>query len=139
MTKKILKNGAGGTSGGIEEFIISIAMIFGGGYLLLNSIIVKSMLSMKTILYSYGGYNLTSGYILIPLIFGIFMIFNNARSLFGWLLTFGSLTGLIFGVLTSLRITFKTMSMFDLACIIVLLFGGLGLFLKSLREHKKNN
>jgi energy-coupling factor transporter transmembrane protein EcfT len=130
--------GAGGTNGGAGEFLIGLIMLCGGSYLLLNAMRVTSSFGMGSSLYSFnaggGSYSLTSGYILIPLIFGIGMIFYNSKNIIGWVLSLGSLAGLIFGVITSVRISLQSMSMFDLSVILVLAIGGLGLLLKSLKE-----
>lgn len=105
----------------------------GGFYLLLNAISVTSNFSLGYRLYNVGGMGITGGTILIPLIFGIGIIFYNAKNLLGWLLTLGSLTALIFGVLASVRFNLRTMTTFDLLVILVLAVGGLGLFLRSLK------
>ncbi|TVP10921.1 hypothetical protein [Shewanella sp. KCT] len=125
--------GAGGSSGGIGLFLVGLVMMCGGFYLLLNAISVTSNFSLGYRLYNVGGMGITGGTILIPLIFGIGIIFYNARNLLGWLLTLGSLTALIFGVLSSVRFNLRTMSTFDLLVILVLAIGGLGLFLRSLK------
>jgi len=70
---------------------------------------------------------------MIPFMFGVGLIFYNSKNILGWVLSIGSITGLIFGVISSIRFTFKTMSSFDLIVILVLAMGGLGLFLRSLR------
>jgi hypothetical protein len=51
----------------------------------------------------------------------------------GWLLTAGALTALIFGVISSIQFRFRPMSSFDLITIRVRCFGGLGMFLRSLK------
>lgn len=53
----------------------------------------------------------------------------------GWLLAGGSLLGLIVGAIASVRFSFQDMSAFDLIIILVLLFGGVGLVLRSVREN----
>jgi len=129
--------GAGGTSGGLGHFFIGLVMMCGGFYLLLNAITVSSSFGMGSRLYGFsamgGNMNITSGMIMLPFIFGIGLIFYNSKNIFGWILTLGSLTGLIFGVISSIRFSFKTMTSFDLIVILVLAFGGLGLFLRSLK------
>lgn len=129
--------GAGGTDGGIEQFFVGLAMMCGGGYLLLQSITVTSNFGFGYRLYSLGGlgggFGITSGMVMIPFVFGIGMIFYNGKSIIGWLLTCGSLVALIFGVLVSLRFSFRPMSAFDLITILVLSVGGLGMFLRSLK------
>jgi len=130
--------GAGGTSGGLGQFFIGFIMMCGGFYLLLNAISVSSNFGMGSRLYGFsalgGNYSITSGIIMIPFIIGIGIIFYNSKNILGWLLALGSITGLIFGVISSIRFTFKTMSAFDLITILVLAMGGLGLFLRSLKN-----
>lgn len=129
--------GAGGTSGGTGQFFLGLIMMCGGFYLLLDSVVVSSAFGWGVRLFGIGGLGVTGGIILIPLIIGIAMIFYNARSALGWLLAVGSLAGLVFGVIASLSMSLRTMSAFELICILVLAFGGLGLFLRSLRSHAR--
>jgi energy-coupling factor transporter transmembrane protein EcfT len=132
-------SGAGGTKGGTGNFFIGLIMFCSGSYLLLQSIIVSSSFNLGFALYTvnsrFSQIPITNGMILIPFIFGIGMIFYNARSFLGWLLTCCSLAALIFGVISSLHISLRTMTAFELLTILVLTFGGLGLFLKSIREY----
>ena len=129
--------GAGGTSGGLGSFFIGLIMMCGGFYLLLNAISVTSSFGMGARLYGFsangGNYNITSGMIMFPFMFGVGLIFYNSKNILGWLLAIGSITGLIFGVISSIRFSFRTMSAFDLIVILVLANGGLGLFLRSLK------
>lgn len=132
--------GAGGTDGGIGQFLIGLVMMVGGFYLLLNSIHVSSSFGFGARLFSFGAGNawgVTTGMILIPFIFGVGIIFYNAKNWLGWLLAGGALVALIFGVIASLRFGFSGMSAFDLLVILVLSMGGLGLFLRSLQNFKK--
>jgi len=129
--------GAGGTSGGLGHFFIGLIMMCGGFYMLLNAITVTSNFGMGMRLYGFsamgGHYNITSGMIMIPFMFGVGIIFYNGKNILGWLLAIGSVAGLIFGVISSIRFSFRTMTSFDLIVILVLAMGGLGLFLKSLK------
>lgn len=130
--------GAGGTSGGLSQFFMGIVMMCGGFYMLLNSIVITSSWGMGARLYNFGGgYALTSGMIMIPFLFGVGIIFYNSRNPIGWLLTVGSLTGLIFGVISSIHFSFRSMSAFDLIVILVLAFGGVGFFLRSLKDYSQ--
>jgi len=129
--------GAGGTSGGLGHFFIGLIMMCGGFYMLLNAINVTSSFGMGMRLYGFSGiggqYNITSGMVMIPFIFGVGLIFYNGKNILGWLLAIGSITGLIFGVISSIRFSFRTMTSFDLIVILILAMGGLGLFLRSLK------
>jgi len=129
--------GAGGSDGGTWEFLIGIVMMCGGFYLLFNSISVNSGFGLGNRLYSVGGFGITSGMVLIPFIFGVVMIFYNSNNYAGWFLAIGSLVALMFGVIASVNFRFHRLSAFDLIMILILSFGGLGLFLKSLYPRKR--
>ncbi|MHA3914887.1 hypothetical protein [Halovulum sp. GXIMD14793] len=126
--------GAGGTDGGTGSFLLGLVMMCGGGYLLLRNIVVHPKFGFGSRVFGFGGFDVTSGMVLIPFIFGIGMIFYSAKNYIGWLLTLGSLIALVFGVIANLNIQMTSMSAFDLIVIIVLLVGGIGLFLRSLRN-----
>ncbi|MDO6765953.1 hypothetical protein [Agarivorans sp. 1_MG-2023] len=128
--------GAGGSSGGIGHFFIGLVMMCGGFYMLLNAISVTSNFGMGSRLYHFsalGGFSVTSGTVMIPFIFGVGLIFYNSKNILGWVLSIGSLAALLFGVISSVRFSMRTMSSFDLIVILVLAVGGLGLFLRSLK------
>ena len=113
-------------------------MACAGGYLLLNNIVVSNGFSLGYSLYRVplgggGGVGITSGGLLIPFMFGVGWIFYNAKSVGGWVLAAGALAAIVFGVVMSLSISIRTMSLLDLIIILVLLVGGLGLFARSLR------
>ncbi|MEM9971326.1 MAG: hypothetical protein AAF762_09540 [Pseudomonadota bacterium] len=114
-----------------------MAMMCGGGYLLLNGIIVRPQFSFGARLFSFGGYPVPTGMIFIPFFFGVGMVFYNSRNWLGWLLTLGSLIALIFGVLANLNVQLSRMSAFELLTILVLLVGGIGLTLRSLRDQRR--
>jgi hypothetical protein len=113
-------------------------MMCGGFYMLLNAITVSSNFGLSSRLFGFSGFGsnigVTGGMIMIPFIFGIGIIFYNSRNLLGWLLSIGSLTALIFGVISSVRFNLRTMTSFELIVILILAIGGLGLFLRSLKK-----
>lgn len=131
-------NGAGGTSGGIGHFFIGLIMMCGGFYMLLNSITVTSHFGFSSRLYGFSAYGsnfgVTGGMIMIPFMFGVGLIFFNAKNIIGWILTIGSITAMIFGVISAVRFNMKTMTAFELIVILVLCVGGLGLFIRSLKR-----
>jgi len=130
-------NGAGGKSGGTGQFFLGIVMFCGGIYLLLNSIIVSHHYALGARLYSFGGFPITTGMVLIPFILGVGIIFYNSSKWYGWLLTGGSIVALIFGVISSIQFRFARMSAFDIIVILVLTAGGLALTLRSLRDAEE--
>ena len=128
--------GAGGTEGGTGRFIIGLIMIVAGGYLFLHSINVSIGIGLGYQFFSIWGIGITSGMVLVPFIFGIGMVFYNARNVIGWFLAAGSLVMLGFGVIAQTHLHLRSMTAFELITILVLLVGGIGLFLSSLRSIK---
>ena len=120
--------GAGGTPGGLGEFLLGFVMACAGGYLLTQQVTVTSGF------WHLWGYN-TFGLTLVPLLFGVAMLFFNGRSKIGWLLLLAGATILIAGILMNLDIYFRSTSLFNTLVMLVLLFGGLGLIARSLRSH----
>ena len=129
--------GAGGTDGGTLTFFVGFIMMCGGLYLLLSEMIVRPQFGLGAPLFSYGGVNVPTGMVFIPFLFGIGLVFYNARNWLGWALSIGSMTALIFGVIANLNIRLAKMSAFDLIVILVLMVGGLGLILRALYPHSK--
>jgi hypothetical protein len=131
-------NGAGGSSGGIGHFFIGLLMMCGGFYMLLNAITVTSQFGLGSRMYGFNAFGsnigITGGMVLIPFIFGIGIIFYNSKNILGWVLSIGSITALIFGVISTVKFSLRTMSSFDLIVILVLAVGGIGLFLRSLKK-----
>ena len=125
--------GAGGTEGGAGIFLIGLVMMVAGFYLLLNAIVVDVSFGLGMRLYGLGGFNITSGMVMIPFIAGVIFIFYNSKNPIGWFLAIAALVALFAGVLVNTQFRFQRMSAFDLITILVLAFGGLGLFLQSLR------
>lgn len=132
-------NGAGGTSGGSGQFFLGLVMMCGGFYLLLENVVVNSTFGMGAQLFGFHGVGITGGMILVPLVIGVAMIFYNARNYLGWLIALCSFAALVFGVISSVSLNLRTMSAFQLLCILTLAFGGVGLFLGSLRSHARED
>ncbi|MGA1867771.1 MAG: hypothetical protein ACMUJM_04410 [bacterium] len=129
--------GAGGTDGGIGRFFIGLIMMIGGGYLFLHSIKVTTNFRMGLRLFSLGPVHMTTGMTMIPLVFGIGFIFYNSKNFIGWFLTVGSLVMLLFGILSTINFKLSFMTAYELVTMLVLLIGGIGLFLSSLRNCKQ--
>ncbi len=118
------------------QFLLAVAMLCGGGYLLLSRIIVIPNWGFGAPVFTYHGWTMTTGMIFIPFLIGVCFMFYNARNWIGWLLTLGSIVALVFGVLANLNVHLTLMSAFDLVTILVLTLGGLGLLLRSLKNAR---
>lgn len=132
------RKGAGGSEGGIGRFFLGMVMMIGGIYLLLTNIYVGGfgMGGAFGGQFNFGGRQITSGFVMIPFMFGVGMIFFNQKNYLGWFLTLGSLIMLIFGVITSAQFHFRNLNAFELITILILMVGGLGFLLSSMRSVK---
>jgi hypothetical protein len=119
-------NGAGGTEGGIVEFLIGLMMAVGGAFLLTSRVTVMSGF------WAFFGQE-TFGLTLLPLVLGLGLLFFNGRSVLGWLLTAGGAFIIFLGILMNLHIFFVPTSLFHTLVMLVLLAGGLGLVARSLK------
>jgi len=128
MANQTERVGAGGTPGGMGEFLVGLVMAVAGGYLLTNQVTVTGGFG------SLWGYN-SFGLSLVPLLFGIGLLFFNGRSILGWLLLIAGLVIIFAGILMNLHIYFQPTSLFNTLVMLVLLVGGIGLLARSLRAH----
>lgn len=117
--------GAGGTPGGIGQFLLGFALAVAGGWLLMNQVVVSGG--------SWGlwGYN-SFGLSLVPFILGVGLLFFNGKSVLGWLLLLASLVIIFAGIIVNLRLHFMSASLFETLTMLVLLCGGIGLIARSL-------
>lgn len=120
--------GAGGTSGGLGQFLFGLGMAIAGGYLLTTQVTVTSGF------WRIGGFN-AFGLSLLPLIVGIGLLFFNGRSPLGWLLTFAGTVIIVIGIIANLEIYFRSTSLFNTIIMLVLLAGGIGLVARSLKAQ----
>ena len=117
---------AGGTSGGIGTFLLGAIMAVGGGYLLLNQVVVTGSF------WRMFGYDLF-GLSLVPFLVGLGLVFYNGRSVLGWLLIFAGAVIIVTGVIANMTVYFRSTSLFNTLIMFILLVGGLGLVARSLR------
>jgi hypothetical protein len=120
----------GGTPGGLGEFALGFIMTCVGGYLTSNQVTVVGSY------WSFWGAN-SFGVTLIPLLFGVAILFFNGRSTIGWLLTAAGALFILAGVIANMHIYFQATSLLNTLIMLILLVGGLGLIAKSMRSHRR--
>lgn len=123
--------GAGGTTGGVGEFIAGLAMACVGGYLILDRIHVSSGFQLP---YWFGHHN-SFGTVFSLFLVGLFVVFVNGGSYLGWALTIAALGLMFFGVVNSLQVYFTSTTMINTLIMFGLLAAGMGMIVKSLRPH----
>ena len=128
MDEKDKIRGAGGTPGGVGQFVFGLGMVIAGGYLFLSRVTVTSGY------WTLWGYN-AFGVSLIPLLLGIGLLFFDGRSVFGWVLTFGGMIVILVGVIANLQVYFSPTSLTNTLIVLGLLAAGIGLVARSLRSY----
>ena len=118
----------GGTPGGTRTFFLGLVMMIIGGYLLFDNVQVHGgWWNWQGI----GGYGKSFGITLLPLLFGVGILFFNGKSLIGRVLTGGGLLLILVGVIANLNIHFQRTSLFNTLVMLFLLVGGIGLVVRS--------
>jgi len=121
----------GGSPGGMGSFLLGLVMVCVGGYLLTNQAqIVGSY-------WTFYGTN-TFGITLIPMLFGVGILFCSGRSIIGWLLTIAGALFIVAGVIANLHLYFRPTSLFNTIVMLVLLIGGVGLIARAVIPHRKH-
>jgi hypothetical protein len=128
--------GAGGSPGGVGEFFIGLLVAAVGFYLLFSHVQVHS--SYWSFM-GMGGAGRSFGISLIPLLFGIGILFVNGGSVMGWLLSVGGLLFILAGILMNLDIYFQQTTLMHTLIMLFLIAAGLGLIVKGLRPHRTKN
>jgi hypothetical protein len=126
--------GAGGTPGGFGEFFVGLLVAGVGFFLLFSQVQVYSSYWSFPM---FGGVGRSFGISLIPLLFGIGVLFVNGKSTLGWLLTVGGLMFIFVGILMNLDIRFRGTSLMNTLIMLGCIAAGLGLMVKGLRPHPR--
>jgi len=118
----------GGTPGGLGQFLLGFAMACVGGFLITHTVtVVGSYWSF------WGGSSF--GITLLPMLFGIAILFWNGKSVIGWLLTVAGALFIFAGIIANMHIYFQPTSLFNTMVMLILFVGGLSLIARSLRPH----
>ena len=128
MDEKDKIRGAGGTPGGVGQFLFGLGLVIAGGYLFLKRVTVTSGL------WTLWGYH-SFGLSLIPLLLGIGLLFFDGRSVIGWILTFGGVIVIITGIIANLHVYFSPTSLTNTMIMLGMLAAGIGLVARSLRSY----
>jgi hypothetical protein len=118
----------GGTRGGLGQFIVGLIMSCLGGYLISNQVTVVGSY------WSFWGTN-SFGITLIPMLFGVAILFFKGKSVIGWFLVIAGALFILAGVIANLHIYFQPASLFNTLVMLILLVGGVALVARSVQEH----
>lgn len=124
----------GGTPGGMRAFLLGIIMIIVGGYLLMNQVTVHGGFWRFDFL---GGYGRSFGITLLPLLFGIGILFFDGRSFAGRFLTGAGALFIVAGIIANLDIHFRQTTLFNTLVMLILLVGGTGLVVRAVMPMER--
>jgi hypothetical protein len=119
----------GGTPGGTRTFLLGLIMVVVGGYLLFHQVQVHGGGYWR---FSWlGGQGSSFGITLLPLLFGIGILFTNGKSIAGRVLTGVGALIIITGIIANLDIHFQQTSLFNTLVMLILIVGGIGLIVRA--------
>jgi hypothetical protein len=124
--------GPGGTPGGLGEALAGLIMIAVGVYIVFDHVTVHTSFWRF-----FGTPGQSFGLTLLPLLVGIGALFFNGRSILGWVLLVGGVALILLGILLNLDIYFRPTSLWNTILMFGLIGGGVGLFAKGLRPHRR--
>jgi len=112
----------------IGTFFMGLGLVVAGGYLVLNQVQVTSSFAFFGV-GGPGGFGLT----LLPLLFGVGVLFFDGKSKPGWFLSIAGALATLAAILMSLSISWQSTTLFNTLLMFTLLASGVGLVLRSLR------
>jgi uncharacterized protein len=116
----------------IGTFFTGLALAVVGGYLVLNQVEVTSSFAF----FGVGG-RAGFGLTLLPLLFGVGVLFFDGKSKPGWFLSIAGALGTLAAILMSLSISWQSTTLFNTLLMFTLLAAGVGLVLRSLRPEPR--
>ncbi len=109
------------------ELLVGIILLAAGLFMLSKRVIVHTGWYM----WRFGGFNLSSGTVIIPLIIGIIWYFYNPKSFMAKLVMGLSVVFIVVSIIMSVSLNFMATSMFDYILILGMAAAGVGLILKG--------
>ena len=113
-------------------FFLGIILLAAGLFMLSKRVMVHS----SWYIWSFGGFDLSSGTVTIPLIIGIIWYFVKPKSVIPKIIITLGVVFIIVAIIMSIRINFVTTSMFDYILIFGMSGAGAGLLLRTLFRKK---
>src|SRR5688500_16279816 len=129
--------GAGGTPGGLGEFVIGLILAAAGLYLLTQQLTIHQELRPWPGLGWYGQLFGPGAFgpSLIPFLLGTGILFFDGRSLAGWSLLALGVVAILAGILMNLQLYFRPTSLFNTLLMLGMAAAGIGLLLRGIRPH----
>lgn len=124
-----------GETNEIVVFLAGLCMLVAGGFMFTQWVDVSSSFGRMM---DMGSVQLPTGTIFIPFIIGVVMLFFKPN-IVAKLITGLGLMIIVLAIILSMKLTFKTHSLYEVLIMFTLLFGGLGLLGRVLLKNPKKN
>lgn len=109
------------------EFYIGLALLATGLFFILSKTIVSSGFYAWRI----GGFSVSSGLVIVPLLVGIIWLFYNPKSFLAKLIAILGAIFIIASIIMGINISFSRTTLFDFIIMIALMGAGAGLLLRT--------
>ena len=120
----------------LVEFIVGLAMLVIGLYLLTGRVSVSSSFFSSGIY--YGTVRIPTGAVFVPFIVGIIMVFAKPESFLSKLVAGLGVLIILVSIIMSVNIRLETISLYEWLLYIIAIFGGLGLVCRIVFAKPKN-
>ena len=129
--------GAGGTPGGVGEFVLGLILAAAGIYLLTQQVSVLQEFRPWPGFGWYGRYFGPGAFgpSLIPFLLGTGILFFNGKSRAGWALLALGVVAILAGILMNLQLYFRPTSLFNTLLMLGMFAAGIGLLLRGMRPR----
>ncbi|WP_086348165.1 hypothetical protein [Candidatus Enterococcus clewellii] len=118
------------------NFFIGMGLLAIGLFLFFNQLTVSSSWFSYS-MFRVGGFGVSNGWTVIPLVIGIVMIFNNTKSIIGKILAILGIALIIVSIVTTVHIRLSRTSLFSYILMLTFIIGGANLMFKSLTLKRK--
>lgn len=108
------------------NFVVGALLLIIGIFFLSRKVVVTTGFAA----FSFFGYNLTSGLLVFPLIFGLIWIFYNPKAIGAKILTAIGAIFIVTGIIMNTSIHMLRMTLFDYIVIIATIAAGIGMLLR---------
>ena len=130
--KNLIKKNNGNSS---IEFIIGLVCLAAGLFIFSQKVIVNTGFYR----FHIGGFYVSSGLVVVPLLVGIIWLFFDFKSKIAKVIIGLGILFIVVSVIMNVRISLTTTSLFDYIIMLGLSAAGAGLLLKSMAAKKKEN
>lgn len=120
----------------LRDFFLGLIMFGAGLFMILQNAQVRSTLGYGGYFYHIGSWGVPNGLVMLPLVFGILLLFMLDKKLPGWIVTVLGIIFILLTILMNTRLEWKTTNAYMFILMFGLVAAGGGLMLRILFKSK---